>query len=396
MQRIRNSYRHTLAASYLALFVQAVVNNFVPLLLLTFQREYGISLEKIALLVGFNFAVQLLTDFAFAHLADRFGYRRSMVLGNLCAAAGLAGLGFLPEAFPDPFAGLMAAVAVYGFGAGIIEVLASPIVEHCPTKRKAASMSLLHSFYCWGHVFVVVASTVFFTAAGIGRWRLLALLWALFPLLDALYFLLVPISAPEPSGKREWGRLLRSPVFWLLFALMVCSGASEQAVSQWSSAFAEAGLKVSKAAGDLAGPMLFALMMGAARVLHARAGERIVLKRALALSGGLCVAGYFLIIFAPDPLLGFLGMGMAGFSVGIFWPGTLSLAAVALPAGGTAMYALLALAGDVGCSLGPSVVGFVSGRFGGSLSAGFLAALGFPLLLLAFLYLTARGAARRE
>lgn len=391
MQKIRTDHRHTLAASFLALFVQAVVNNFAPLLFLTFQNTYAISREGITSLIVINFVIQLLTSFAFSYFADRLGYRASMVLGNLCAAMGLMGMGFLPGLFSDPFRGLRASVAVYALGAGIIEVLASPIVERCPTRKKAATMSLLHSFYSWGQMSVVLLSTAFFALAGIGRWKLLAVLWALFPLLDALYFLFVPIDAPKPADRKQTaGRLFKTPVFLLLFLLMICAGASEQAVAQWSSAFAEGSLGVSKTLGDLAGPMFFALMMGIGRTLHAAAGYRIVLRRTLSLSGALCAAGLFMIYLAGSPLPAFLGMGLAGFAVAVLWPGMLSMAAGALPEGGTAMYALLAVAGQTGCVLGPAVVGFVSARLGGRLKPGFLAAAAFPLAFLLLLYILAR------
>lgn len=381
-----NKPRHTIRAAYLAIINLALVNNFVPLLLLTFEREYGLKLSDIAILLGFNFFVQLTTDFVAAFVVDRVGYGRAMVFGQACTFLGMAGLAFLPSLLSNPFAGLLICITVYAVGGGLSEVLVSPIVEHSPSDNKAAAMSLLHSFYCWGHVFVVLASTLYFLVFGIASWRALALLWALPALFNAWYFTQVPIvQAPHSGGLKGSMRLLKQPVFWLLFMMMVCSGASEQSVSQWASAFAESGLKVSKAVGDLAGPLFFAVLMGLSRVLHARYAARFRLNRLMAVSALICIAAYLLIIFSPQPLFAFLGLGLTGFSVGLFWPGSLSIAALRLPAGGTAMYALLALGGDVGCSLGPSLVGFVSDRFQGELSYGFLFALIFPLALLATL-----------
>lgn len=373
--------KHTLYACGLAIGSQAVVNNFVPLLLITFEGEFGLSLSDIAVLVGFNFFVQLVTDFVAAFVVDRVGYRPAIVFGQVCAALGLLGLAVLP-AVMTPFAGLMVAVAVYAVGGGLCEVLVSPIVEHSPTEKKAAAMSLMHSFYCWGHVFVVLASALFFLAFGIRHWRVLAVIWALLPLADAWYFTRVPITQPPAQqGMRGAVNTLRQPAFWFLFVLMVCSGAAEQSVSQWASAFAESGLKVPKAVGDLAGPAFFATMMGLSRVLHARYAERFSLPRVMVISGLMCLTGYLMLVLSPTPVLALLGVGLVGFSVGVFWPGTLSLAAVRLPLGGTVMYGILALAGDVGCSVGPSMVGFVSDLAGGSLNWGFALAALFPLVL---------------
>jgi MFS family permease len=388
---IRKDAKHTLYACYLAIVGQAVVNNFFPLLLLTFEREFGISLAGIAVLVGFNFMIQLLTDLVAAFVADRIGYRRCMVFGQACTFVGMVSLAVLPGLLHNPFLGLMIAVFLYAVGGGLAEVLVSPIVEHSPTEHKTAAMSLLHSFYCWGHVFVVVVSLLFFLVFGISNWRILAVIWALMPLFGSWYFAQVPITqAGGEGGMKGAFSLLKSPVFWLFSVMMVCSGAAEQSVSQWASAFAESGLKVSKTVGDLAGPTFFAAMMGLARVLHSRGAERRSLVHIMGYSAVLCVAAYLLIILPPAPALGLLGVGITGFSVGIFWPGTLSLAARRLPSGGTAMYALLALAGDLGCSAGPSVVGFVSDLAGGELKIGFLVAMVFPLMLAVMLFWLAR------
>ncbi len=380
---IHENYNHTLRASYIGYISQAIVNNFAPLLFLTFQKTYGISLDKITLLVTMNFAVQLLVDFLAAGFVDRIGYRRAIVLAHLLCAGGVAGLGILPELTADPYLGFLGAVLLYAAGGGLIEVMISPIVEACPTERKEAAMSLLHSFYCWGHVLVVVASTVFFRVAGIGNWRILAFIWALVPFFNCFYFARVPIRSMIGEGRgMSMRQLAGSGVFWLFVLLMVCSGASEQAMSQWASAFAESALQVGKTMGDLLGPCLFALLMGTSRAVYARFSRHMPLIPFMVGSGFLCIAGYLLAVWSKAPVMALMGCGLCGLSVGILWPGTFSLSCARIPRGGTAMAALLALGGDVGCSLGPTVVGLVSNTAGGSIRSGLLAAVVFPVLLL--------------
>ncbi len=384
MTKNRWNYNHTLYASYLGYVCQAIVNNLAPLLFLTLQRTYGISLGQITLLVTFNFGVQLLVDLASTLFVDRLGYRRCAVIAHVCCALGLAGLAVLPELLPHPYVGLLAAVCLYAVGGGLIEVLISPIVEACPTEKKDAAMSLLHSFYCWGCVLVIALSTAFLALLGSDSWRMLPLLWALVPAANAMLFSRVPVNSLTPEGGGMSVReLLRSSGFWLLALLMVCAGASELSMSQWASAFAEKGLGISKTLGDLAGPCFFAVLMGLARVLYAAFSDRISLLGFMRGSCVLCVTSYLLAVFAPHPALALLGCGLCGLSVGILWPGVFSIAAGRMPAGGTALFALLALGGDLGCSSGPTLVGFVSERAGGVLQAGLLAAILFPLVLLA-------------
>lgn len=380
--QIRQNYKHTINACYIGYITQAVVNNFAPLLFLTFQRSYGISLGKISFLVTVNFGVQLLVDFLAAHFVDRIGYRISIVTAHILAAVGLIGLALFPQMMEDSYSGLMAAIILYAVGGGLLEVLVSPIVEACPTERKAAAMSLLHSFYCWGHMGVVILSTAFFYLFGIDQWQVLAVIWAAVPLANALYFFLVPIRtlAEEEEGL-SIRRLSGKMVFWILMVLMICAGASEQAVSQWASAFAESGLHVSKSVGDLAGPCAFAFFMGVSRVVSAKYSDRISLERIMMGSGGLCVVSYLLIALSPWPVLSLAGCALCGFAVGALWPSTFSLAMKKIPGGGTAMFALFALAGDIGCAGGPLVVGRISGAFGDDLRIGILAALVFPVIL---------------
>ena len=377
-------YEHTIYASYLGYITQAIVNNFAPLLFLTFITDYQLTLDKITLITTINFATQLLVDLLSAKVIDRIGYRVSVVMAHIFAAAGLIGLAVLPSIFADAYIGLLMAVIVYAIGGGIIEVLISPIVEACPTEKKEAAMSLLHSFYCWGHVGVVVLSTAFFAIAGIKNWRVMAFLWAIIPLANSIYFLMVPIY-PIVNGQEKLSlkNLLRQKVFWLLMVIMICAGASEQAMSQWASSFAESALQVSKTIGDLAGPCMFALLMGTSRAIYGKYSDKIPLKKMMIGSAVLCIMCYLLAIFAPNPISSLVGCALCGFSVGIFWPGTFSMAALHLPAAGTAMYALMALAGDIGCSAGPTVVGMIASANGDQLKMGFTFAMIFPIIILA-------------
>ena len=381
---MKYSYDSTMRACFTGYIVQAIVNNFAPLLFLTFQRTYHIPLQQITLLVTFNFGIQLLTDLLSVAFVDRMGYRASMVLAHILSALGLICLTVLPERMGHPFAGILISVIVYAVGGGLLEVLVSPVVEACPSTHKEKAMSMLHSFYCWGHVGVVLFSSIFFKLAGIENWKLLAVLWAVIPILNALIFTRVPIAPVLPEGEEGMTivTLFQNRTFWLLFVMMICAGASEQSVSQWASLFAEKGLGISKTAGDLAGPMAFAFLMGASRAFYGKYGEKINLDRFMAVSSVLCILSYLCLVFMPVPVLSLAGCALCGLSVGILWPGTFSRASKALPAGGTALFALLALGGDIGCSGGPTLVGMVSGMCKGNLKAGILAALIFPVLLL--------------
>lgn len=379
-----NKYNKTLYACFIGYIVQAVINNFAPLLFLTFQSSYGIPLTQITVLVTINFGLQLIVDLLAIGFVDKIGYRASMVIAHIFAASGLVALTILPELFADPFIGLLIAVMIYATGGGLLEVLVSPVVEACPTDNKEKAMSLLHSFYCWGHVGVVLISTVFFKVFGIANWRILALVWALIPLLNTILFTKVPMASLIEEGETGLTikQLFSKKVFWILMLMMVCAGACEQSVSQWASTFAEQGLGVSKTVGDLAGPMTFAILMGLSRAFYGKYGERINLDRFMIYSGILCGISYLCIALVPVPAIGLIGCGLCGLSVGILWPGTFSMATVSVKRGGTAMFALMALAGDLGCSGGPTLVGMISGQFNDNLRIGILVALIFPLLLL--------------
>lgn len=382
----------TMYACFIGYIVQAVVNNFVPLLFVVFQDSYHIPLSQITALITINFLIQLGVDLLSAGVVDKLGYRTCVLIAHGCAAVGLVLLAFLPDLLPNPFAGILIAVGIYAVGGGLIEVLISPILEACPTKNKEKAMSLLHSFYCWGHVGVVLISTVFFRLAGVGNWRILTVLWALIPVGNLVLFAGAPIYSLHEEG--ETGLTLRElfqkKIFWILMLMMLCAGASEQAVSQWASIFAEKGLGVSKTVGDLAGPMAFAALMGTSRLIYGKYGDRLNLNRFMTLSCFLCIAAYGCISLIPNAAVGLAGCAVCGFSVGILWPGTFSKASAAVKGGGTAMFALLALAGDLGCSGGPTLAGAVSSQCGDNLRMGILAAVIFPVLLLAGMLLLSR------
>lgn len=384
-------YRHTLAACYTGSMTQAVSNNLAPLLFVTFQRQFQITLEQIGFLVTLNFTIQIIVDFLAARFADRIGYRTSIVAAHATSALGLIGLGLFPRWFPTPYAGLLIAVSLYALGGGLLEVLVSPIVEALPTKNKVSSMGFLHSFYSIGHVSTILLSTLFFVCVGIDHWQWLPLLWSIMPLLNCIAFSKVPLyPLPGSEAPFSFRRLFGIKLFWLFLLLMICSGAAEQAMAQWSSLFAETGLGVSKTMGDLLGPCLFAVLMGAARLIYGKFGSHFSLKRLLLLSSLLCVASYGISVLAPHPLLSLAGCALCGFSVGIMWPGVVSLSAKTCPTGGTAMFAFLALAGDVGCAGGPSLVGLISDAVGGSSSAlkfGLGCAILFPLIMVISLIL---------
>ena len=380
----QSKYRKTLLSCYLGFITQAITANFAPLLFLTFKDTYGIPLEKIALIPMAFFLTQLLIDFAATKFVDRIGYRTCVVCSQVLSAVGLALLAVLPEVLPDPFTGILIAVVLYAMGAGLIEVLISPIVEACPFDNKDGVMSLLHSFYCWGMVGVILGSTVFFAVFSVKNWHILAILWAVIPFVNAFNFLKCPIERLTEDGEgMKMGQLFRIPLFWLMALLMVCSGASEISMAQWPSAFTESAMGVSKTIGDLAGPCLFAVLMGISRVFYGKMSEKLDLTKTMLGCGALCILCYLLASLSPLPVLGLMGCALCGISVGIMWPGTLSISAQKCPKGGTVMFALLALAGDLGGSIGPSLVGSVSSMADGNLKTGLLVATLFPALLIA-------------
>ena len=389
---MKDKFKGTVYACFIGYIVQAIVNNFAPLLFLTFEKEYGIPLSQITMLITFNFGIQLVIDLLSAKFIDKIGYRTAIVAAHVFSAVGLILLTFLPGLLPNAFAGLLIAIVIYAIGGGLIEVLISPIMESCPSDNKEKAMSLLHSFYCWGHVGVVALSTLFFAIFGIDNWKILAIVWALIPIANGLFFTKVPIAPLIEEGETGMTikELVKNSTFWILMLMMVCSGASEQGVSQWASTFAEKGLNVSKTIGDLAGPMAFALLMGTSRAIFGKFGDKFDLDRFMLGSSILCILSYLCISLAPSSVVSLIGCSLCGLSVGIMWPGSFSKASAALRNGGTALFALLALAGDVGCSAGPTLVGFVSDAASDNLKLGILSGIIFPILLVVGILLLRR------
>lgn len=386
---MKNNFKITMTACFIGYIVQAIINNFVPLLFVTFQTTYDIPLGNITLLITINFVIQLFIDAFSAWFIDKIGYKTSIILAHVFASLGLILLMFLPDLIPNHFIGILISVIIYAIGGGLIEVLVSPIMEACPSDNKEKAMSLLHSFYCWGQVGVVLISTLFFVIFTTANWKILTLIWALIPLFNMILFIIAPINSLNEEGEKGCSilDLFKMPTFWLLMIMMLCSGAGEQAVSQWASTFSELGLGVSKTIGDLAGPMSFALLMGTSRLIYGKLGEKINLDHFMKLSLFLCIGSYLLISLVPIPAINLIGCGLCGFSVGILWPGTFSKASSTIKNGGTVLFALLALSGDVGCSLGPTLAGFMSGLFNDNLKIGILCAMIFPCLMLFSLFL---------
>lgn len=382
LYRLKKNYNATVASCFTGYVVQAVINNFIPLLFITIQDAFSIPLTKITMLVTANFAVQLVIDMMSALFIDKIGYRVSIVSAHVFAALGLVMLAVLPYLMSDPYLGILISVIIYAVGGGIIEVLISPIMESCPTDNKEKAMSLLHSFYCWGQMGVILFSTLFFKLWGLNNWRILSCLWAFIPILNGIAFCIIPINniIPEDKNSLSIKQLVTNRTFLIFVVIMLCSGASEMSVSQWSSMFAERGLGISKAAGDLAGPMAFAALMGVSRAFYGKWGERLNLDKFMLISGVLCVISYIVISIAPYPVISLVFCAICGLSVGIMWPGTFSKASYSIRYGGTAMFALLALAGDIGCSIGPTVSGFVSSCFENNIAFGILASTIFPIM----------------
>ena len=375
-------YKGTVISCYIGYVSQSIVNNFSPLLFVMFGTSFNISLTQLSLMIAVNFGVQLLTDFVAARFVDRVGYRPFVVAAHFLCAAGLSLLSVLPYVMP-PYIGLLVATVLSAIGGGLIEVIVSPIIEACPSDNKASAMSLLHSFYCWGQMAVVLVSTLVFRFAGIGAWRVMAVVWALIPLVNAFLYMRVPINAlPSEDGHSGVFSHFKKKSFVIAFMMMLCAGASELSMSQWASAFAEEGLGVSKAMGDLLGPCLFAVFMGIARVFYGKFGGRIALSKFMAGSSALCIAAYLITVASPYPLLSLAGCALCGLAVGIMWPGTFSLASAAMPMGGTSMFAMLAFAGDMGCTSGPSLTGRIADAFGSDIKAGFAFAVVFPVVML--------------
>lgn len=375
------NYKHTITACFIAYVVQAIVCNFAPLLFVSWEQEFNISIAQLTVVVTLTFFTQIAVDLLSAKYAERVGYKRSLIISHLCACTGFMLLGILPYVMKNTFAGIIISVIIYSVGSGILEVLISPVVEACPTDNKAGAMSLLHSFYCWGAVAVIVFSTLFFSLFGRENWRYLAFIWAVFSLANGVFFLFVPVAEPKEDKETKVSSPFKEKFFYAAILLMICAGAAEQAMSQWASAFAETGLGVSKAVGDLAGPAAFAVLMGSGRVLFSKLSSKIKIEKYLFASALLCIVSYLLARFSQNPIIALIGCALCGFSVSAMWPGTISLSTKRM-ANSTVLFAFLALAGDVGCTGGPTLIGIVTDALGGSIKQGLIFAIIFPVLII--------------
>lgn len=379
-------YKRTIGASFLGYITQAIMLNFPPLLFVLFKDEFGLSTVQISFLIAFNFVTELIIDFVVSRVAFKIGYRKLVILANLCAILGLLSLYILPLILPKiPYAMLCFSMMLCGVGGGLMEVLISPIVEACPTKNKSGMMSLLHSFYCWGQFGVVLLSTIFFLVFGIENWGVVALFWTIIPFLGLFLFIDAPIYMLTEEGQEKKPReLIKSKLFWIFIIMMLCAGASELAMAQWASTFAEEALNVSKWLGDLLGPCLFALAMALTRVFFAKFGEKISLEKGIMISSIICIFSYALAIFAPKgfEILSLVGCALCGVGCGFMWPGTFSIATKHEPLGGVFMFGMFALAGDFGCLTGPFLAGQAASLFGDNLRVGFIFSLIFPLIML--------------
>ena len=388
---MRKSFKGTICASCIGYFTQAILINFPPLLFVTFQNGFGITLSQISLLIAMNFATELIVDIVCSKTAPKMGYRQSIITAQVMAIIGLALFPTLPFMMDNKLLALIIANVFCGIGGGMMEVLVSPIVEACPTTNKSGMMSLLHSFYCWGQMGVILISTVLFLTLGIEHWRYITLAWAIVPLIDLILFCFVPINPLESEDeKSSFASLFKNKVFWILLIMMLCAGSSEITISQWASAFAEKGLGVEKWLGDLIGPCLFAVAMGSTRLAFSKKADKMNIENAILASACFTVFAYCVIIFAPVPAISLVGCALCGIGCGILWPASYSTATKRIPGGGVAMFGLLALAGDLGCLSGPVIAGTLSDAFGNELKIGFLFAMALPILMIFMVLLLKR------
>lgn len=376
------SVKHTFAACYIGFFTQAIVCIFAPLLFVIFNTKYNISLPLITLISSVNFITQFVTDGLSIFFLHKIGYRKAGILAHFLAFLGFFMLGVVAPKMPNMYAWIMVSVVLYSVGGGLLEVVLNPIIENTPTKSKSGALSLLHSMFSIGSVVTILVTTIALKIFGQDSWKKITVFWSLVPLCNMVYFFFIPINEAGDTAQREpiWN-FFKDRMFWGFLLVMMCGGASEIGISQWASAFAETSLGILKTAGDVIGPCMFAVMMATARILHSRAPHLIKLTNAILYSGVFAAVCYLVAALVPVPFVALIACGLCGFAVGIMWPGTLSLASRAYPAGGGALFAIMALAGDVGCTIGPSAVGFVASIFGGDLRTGLLVGTFFPILM---------------
>lgn len=380
------NYKLTIFSCFSGYITQAITVNFPPLLFVAFMKDFALPFSQLTTLITITFVIQLVIDLTLSKILTTHNVKLLAVTSQISAVIGLIGLSFIPDICSNKFLGLIVCAIFYSAGSGLIEVVISPIVENCPTKNKSGFMSLLHSFYCWGSAFTVGISTLFFFLSSADNWRLLSIIWAIIPTINAILMSVMPIPAIESTATKASKHIYKNKTFILMFVMMFLGGAAELAVSQWASTFAETGLNISKSAGDLAGPFLFAILMGSGRIIFTLFGTKIRLINYMLVSGILLTVGFVLSAFSPSPLWAFIGIALCGFAVAIYWPGTLSLA-VASFGSSASIFGLLAFAGDVGCTIGPLLVGLFSQQFDNSISVGLGFSLIFPIGILIIILL---------
>ena len=373
-----DKYLPTKIASYVGFVVQAVINNFLPILFIVFQNVYGLSYEKLARIIVFNFATQIIVDMCVPKIISALGYRKCAVMCQGLAALGLMMLGILPNIMENTYFAIIMSVMVYAFGSGLMEVALSPLVEGLPSKNKRGSMAILHSFYCWGQAFTVIVTTALVLGFGFKNWTYVPLVWASIPFFNMFAFLKVPIIEPDKTEKRDGLlNLLRNDKFRLYMIMMLCAGAAEVAMAQWASLFAQNALGVSKVVGDLAGPCAFAVFMGTGRIWYALAAKKVSFKKTIiVMSIGACIC-YMMVAICNVAAVSLVFCAICGFTVSIAWPGIYSAGAVAFPKASAVMYSVFAMCGDTGCALGPWLIGIIADNLG--LNIGFAAASIFPI-----------------
>ena len=383
------TFKHTKLACYLGYIVSAMINNFTPLLFVIFQTVFKIKMWQLSRLIPLNCGTQMTVDFLGAKFADKVGYRKMAVTANILCVSGLIILGALTRII-NPYTAILIATVTMAVSSGLLEVIVSPIIAAIPSDETSGSMSLLHSFYSWGQVLTVLVSTLFFVMFGKNNWNMLCFLWTVIPVISGALFLKVPINSyTDEKIKVPMRKLFKVKIFWVFLILMLCAGAAELGMAQWASLFAETALHVSKTVGDLFGPCSFAVAMGIGRVMYAKFSQKLNILNYIIFCSFLCTISYVMAALSPNSFLSLLGCTLCGFSVGVMWPGVLSMASVKCPEGGTALFGLLAFSGDIGCFAGPNFIAAVSEKVtvnGSALKGGILFCAIFPLVMIIFTY----------
>ena len=377
---MNSKYTQTKLASYIGYIVQAIINNFLPILFIAFQDVYALSYEKLARLIVFNFVTQMITDLITPKIVNVIGYKKASVLAHFCASLGLVMLSVLPSLM-SPYLAIIISIIVYAFGSGLIEVIISPIIENLPTDNKKSNMAFLHSFYCWGQAFTIIVTTILIFVFGYRRWNFIPLIWAIVPFLNMFFFMRVPVIEPTSETKKAtFSVLFKSSKFRCFMVMMFCAGACEIAMAEWASIFAQQALGISKVIGDLLGPCAFAIFMGLGRIWYAKVAEKVSFRKTLIYMSMACFLCYIVVAFCKIPFVSLMCCALCGFTVSLSWPGLYSAGAKKFPEGASVMYSVFAMCGDTGCCLGPWVLGIVADSLG--LNIGFAAASVFPIIMI--------------